>query len=134
MDVGLSGGALHTANLARSYRSEVVGNLNVARSSYTFPGFNGLLSHTFGDRGRPISWDLILRCVDESVLHQIRANMDAAKRGGEFSFPTSTGYVFQRVTLNVAQPIEPFDTIRGGALAGWIRQRFRLEFEVLSAD
>lgn len=138
LDVGLEGGALYAANQARSLANWIVGDLAVARVAFTYPGFHGGATHNLGFRGRPVLLLLTIRCASVNVLNAIAWNIDQSKILGEFQLTTSTGRVFQRAVLDSGQPAEPYDVIRAAGaapvVAGWIRQDWRLQFTVWSAD
>jgi len=134
MDVGLPGGALHTANQARSINSVIEGDLQVSRRLFTFPGFHGGLAHNSGLRFRRVTWELCVRAIDLATLVVVEKNMDAAKIAGDTQMIATTGRTYARAVLDSSTPLGPWEKIRSGDLVGWVRREYRLEFTVLSAD
>lgn len=134
LDVGLPGGARHTAGTARSLVSVQTGDVEVPRLDFSFVGFDGLFQHNLGKRGRRVTWNLVLRCSTLTVLNAIIADIETAKTAGEGALKTSKDRTFARAVIAECQEVGQIDTIRTGTLAGWVRQEYAITFTVLSGD
>ncbi len=132
MDVGLEGGALHTAGDADSLVSVHIGPTRARQSMFNYPGFDGAVAHNFGLAAVTITWFLVIRAKDLATLNLIAANIATAARGGEQPMIDSTWKTRARVTLVEHKPGRGFDTIRSEARSGWKRREDVLTFTDLA--
>jgi hypothetical protein len=135
LDVGLPGGALATAGTANSVCAVDTGDLDVASVDYSFVGFSGLFRRVLGARGRNVVWRLALRCSTLAIMNQIIADAETAKRNGDAGeLVTSDDRTFTTAIVTGVQPAGRVDTIRGGAMNGWVRREVNITFLVLSGQ
>jgi len=134
LNVGLPGDARYVAGTARSLISYVEGPLEISEQEYTFPGFDGVLRHTLGARRRMVNATLFVTASNSGIQVGIEQNLDAVLRSDAQPLVTSSGRTFALAVLAAATPLGPWEKIRSGQYADWVRRDYRLVFKVLSAD
>lgn len=132
LDIGLPGGARHTAGTADTLCSVEVGPLQKARATFTFVGFRGVLKRTMGPQSRVVTWSVILRANTLGTLNSIETDIDErVADGGEGTLADSQGNTYSVAIVRDYAGQEGYDLIRSGSKSGWVRKEGRIVFEVL---
>ena len=133
LDIGLDGGALHTAGQANSLCSVEVGTVQVARSTFAFAGFAAQFKSNMGPQSRLVVWAVVLRADTLATLNAIETEIDdLVKGGGTGTLADTQGRAHESAMARDYQGQRGYDVIHTGALAGWVRKTGRITFEVLT--
>jgi len=135
LDVGLPGGARHTAGIAYASCSVPIGELHKARSTFTFLRFRGLFKTAMGPQSQEVTWVLVLRANTAATMRAIEADIKALIENGTTGTLTdSLGNTYDIVLLAGYAGdagARGYDVVRSGPMSGWVRKEGWLRFEVL---
>jgi hypothetical protein len=132
LDIGLPGGTLYPDSASALVSCEAA-PLQPARSTFAFPGFPATFRVNMGPITRTVTWTVVLRALNLTVLNAIEAAIEALVKSGATGTLTDTqGRTFSNAIIRDWAGQPGFDTIRGGTLNGWVRKEGKLTFEVLT--
>ena len=132
LDIGLPGGALNPDH-ARTLCSVEIGPVQVARSTFAFPGLPTTFKVAMGPQSRAVGWTITLRCDNLTTLNTVETAIDnLVKSGAAGTLADSQGNTYCNAIVRGYQPQRGYDVIRSGEMDGWARKAGLITFEVLT--